>query len=71
MRFTGKDKNMKMTLNGTRLVIEIDLDSDTGLQSLDNTGPNKMVGSTWGWVNVPQSYRGIRISLNCIRPPYR
>ncbi len=53
-------KNVKMTVNGTKLVIEIDLSKNLGVSK---TGKSEMIASTQGNISIPSNPE-IKIGLN-------
>ena len=53
-------KNVEMTVEGSTLMIKVDLTKDFGPSS---TGKTMIIASTEGSVNVPNS-EGIKIGLN-------
>ena len=56
-------KNVKTTVSGTKLIIEVDL-----LQSLgpSKSGKSTNIGSTFG--NVPVPGTDVVLSVNCYKP---
>jgi hypothetical protein len=53
--------NCKMTVKGTILTVEIDLEKDYGPSA---SGKNNIIASTGGNIGVPEHPR-IKIGLNC------
>lgn len=58
-------KNVHLDVNGSKLVITIDLSKDFG-RSKKGEGPNIIVASTEG--NVPLDHNGTKLGLNVYRP---
>jgi hypothetical protein len=57
-------ENVKMSVKGNILLVEIDLTKEFGLSS---TGKSKTVASTKGNVAVP-GHEDVKIGINCYRP---
>jgi len=56
--------NVKLSVNGEKLIIEVDLSQELGASS---SGKNILIGSTGGNVTVPGK-PGIKVGLNVYKP---
>lgn len=58
--------NVKMTINGNKMIIEIDLDENFGVSG---SGKSIIIASTEGNQPVPSmKYRNVKIGLNVYKP---
>jgi len=55
-------ENVKFTLDGKMLLVEIDLAHRGGLSA---TGKTKRIASTLGNVTIPKCNEAIKIGINC------